>query len=445
MIEMSPELITLAMFGSMMLLLLCGLPIAFALGGLAVIFVALLWGLPAVKMIAYSAISIQNMYSLACVVGFIFTGMILQSAGIADVMFDTMRTWAGGVRGGLAVGVVIICAIFAAMVGISGAATVSMGIIALPAMLKRGYDKELAVGTIMAGGALGILIPPSATFVLYGIIARASIGQLFASGIFPGFLLASLFIVYILIRCHFQPHLGPGLPPEERASWKEKFISLKGLVLPLLLVFLVMGLILLGVTTPTEASGVGSIGALIVAAIHRRLNWGMLVEALRTTLRLCGMISWIFLAALAFAKIYLGLGAVEVLGNIITAVGLGPWGTLIIMLASFLIIGCFLDDEAMLFIVAPLYIPLVINLGFDVVFFGCLYLMSTQAALLTPPFGYNIFYMKGIVPKNITILDIYKSVIPFVGLQILGLAIVLRFPQIAMWLPKVLFTTLKGA
>jgi len=442
MISMSIELVTVLMFGFLLLFILSGLPIAFALGGVAMIFAFLLSGPGALKMVVYATIDVQKTYELVCIPLFVLTGLILRSGGIADDMFDTIRAWAGGLKGGLAVGVVIICAIFAAMVGISGAATVAMGLIALPAMLKRGYDKELALGTIQAGGALGILIPPSVSFAIYGVIARQSIGQLFAGGPFPGLLLGFLFILYILIRCHFQPHLGPGLAPEERASWKEKFLSLRGLVVPLLLVFVIMGLILMGVTTPTEASGIGAIGAIIVAVVHRRFNRAMFTDALRETLRLTGMIAWILIAAICFGKIYTSLGAIEVLDNMLRTAGLGAWGTLIVMQLSFFILGCFLDDTAILFICAPLYIPIVAGFGFNLIWFGVLFVMNTEMCFLTPPYGVNLFYMKGIAPEGITITDIYKSVIPFVGLQALGLAIVMIFPQIALWLPGVLFRTL---
>lgn len=432
---MSIELISLLMFGSMLLLILSGLPIAFALGGLSVIFVSLLWGPEAIELILYATMDVQNMYTIVCVPGFVFTGVILQNSGIADDMFDTIRKWSGRLKGGLAIGVVIICALFGAMVGIAAVGTLTMGLIALPAMLKRNYDKELAMGTIQAGGALGCLIPPSVVFALYGVIARQSIGQLFMAGLFPGLMLAGLFIIYIVIRCHFQPHLGPGLPPEERVSWNEKFVSLKGLIFPFLLIFLVLGLIMLGVTTPTEASAVGAIGSIIVAIIRRKLNWPMLKNALLSTMKLTAMVAWIFIAALSFSRIYTGLGAVELLAGWLEGIGLGPWGTIIMMQVSFFLMGFVLDEQAMLFIVAPIYIPIVAGLGFDLVWFGVLYVMNTEMALLTPPYGFNLFYMKSIVPKGITMMDIYKSVIPYVGLQALGLAMVMIFPQIAMWLP----------
>ena len=436
MLDLSVELITLLMFGVMLLFIATGLPIAFVLGGLAMVFAFLLWGPEALKMVVYSTIDVQKIYNLVSLPLFIYTGLILQQSGVADAMFDTMRKWAGGLRGGLAVGVILICAIFAAMVGVSGAATVSMGLIALPAMLKRGYQKELALGTIQAGGALGILIPPSICFVIYGIVARQSIGQLFIAGIFPGFLLVFLFIAYIVIRCYFQPHLGPGLPPEDRVSWKEKFISLRGLVIPVFLIFLIMGLIMLGVTTPTEASGFGAIAVTIIALINRKLSWTGFKNALWSTTRVTGMVCWVVIAAITFGKIYTGLGAIEALDHMLRAAGLGAWGTLILMQLSFFILGCFLDDTAILFICAPLYIPIVAGFGFDLIWFGVLYIMNTEMAFLTPPFGINLFYMKGVAPKEITIIDIYKSVIPYVGLQALGLAIVMIFPQIALWLPQ---------
>jgi len=385
------------------------------------------------------------MYLLVAVPLFVYTGLILQQAGIADAMFDTMRKWTARINGGLAVGVIIICAIFAAMVGISGAATVAMGLIALPAMLKHGYDKELALGTIQAGGALGILIPPSVAFVIYGIVAEQSIGQLFMGGVFPGLLLATLYITYILVRCYLQPRMGPPLPLEERASWKEKFISLRGLVIPVLLVFLIMGLIMLGITTPTEASGAGAIAVTLYALINRKLNWTTLKSALLSTTRVSGMIAWILIAAIAFGKIYTGLGAVDVLDNLLKAAGLGAWGTLILMQVSFLIMGCFLDDTAILFICAPLYVPIVASYGFNLVWFGVLYVMNTEMAFLTPPFGINLFYMKGVVPKEISITDIYKSIVPYVGLQALGLAIVMIFPQIALWLPNRMVSVLASS
>jgi len=444
MIKIDPELITVLAFGSMLVLLVTGLPVSFALGGLAILFAIILWGPEAVSIILYSASEVQTMYLLVSVPLFIYTGLILQESGIADNLFDTIRKWASGLSGGLAVAVVGVCAIFAAMVGISGAATVAMGVIALPAMLKRGYSKELAMGTIMAGGALGILIPPSICFVIYGIVAGQSIGQLFLSGIFPGLLLAFLFIIYILLRCYFQPQLGPALAPEERGSWKEKIFSLKSLVVPIILIFIIMGLIVFGVTTPTESAAAGAIAVSLYSLINKRLNWSKFTQSLLSTTKITGMVGWIIIAAIAFGKIYAGLGATQALSSLLKEAGLGPWGSLILMQLSFIVLGCFLDDTAILYIAAPLYIPIVASYGFSLVWWGTLYIMTTEMAFLTPPFGYNLFFMRGVAPKEISTADIYRSVVPFVGLQGTGLAIVMAFPQIALWLPNKLAQQLFG-
>jgi tripartite ATP-independent transporter DctM subunit len=427
------------MFGAMLLCLLTGLPIVFILGSLGIIFAALLWGPQSLMMIVYGIYSLENSFIFLALPLFCFMGFILQTSGVADDLFEMAYRWMGGVRGGLAMGVVLICALFAAMVGLSGPATLAMGLIALPAMLKRNYDKELVLGTIQAGGALGILIPPSITFVIYAMVARESVGQLFASGVFPGLLLAAFYILYIGIRSYLQPKLAPALPLEERASWHGKLISLRGVVLPILIVILVLGSILLGITTPTEAAAGGCVGAIIAAGVRRTLGWGMLKDAMRRTLRITAMVCWLLIGATVFSAVYNALGAVGLIKDLLGAMQLGKMGILGLMLFSFLVLGCFLDDTAILFITMPIYLPLLESLGVDKVWFGCLVVLTTESAYLTPPFGMNLFYMKGIVPKGITMVDIYKSIVPFVCIQVVGLLIVLIFPQIALWLPTILF------
>jgi len=325
------------------------------------------------------------------------------------------------------------------MVGQTGPATVTMGLVALPVMLKRGYDKRLVSGTIQAGGALGILIPPSVTMIMYAFLASQSTGRMFAAGVIPGLLLAVLFIVYIYIRCLFQPHMGPSVPPKERYSWLEKFKSLKALVLPGLLIFIVLGLILLGVTSPTEAAAVGGIGSLLIAAIHRSLNWKILKDSVITTGRLLAMVMWIIVSAAAFGKIYQGLGAQAMVADFMAAFDVGAMGILILMLVSYIILGMFLETAAIVFLTIPLYAPIIISLGFDGIWFGILYVMTCEMAYLTPPYGFNLFYMRAIAPPEITMIDIYMSIVPFVGLQIVGLVLVVIFPQIALWLPNLLF------
>jgi len=336
----------------------------------------------------------------------------------------------------------LLCAIFAAMVGLSGPATVTMGLIALPSMLKRGYNKDISIGCIMAGGALGFLIPPSVTMVIYGMLAEQSVGQLFAGGLFPGMMLAVFYITYIGVRSALQPSICPALPKEQRVSWKEKIFSLRGIILPTLLVLVVLGTIFAGIATPSEASAMGAIGSIACAAALRRLNLQVLKEAAIRTFGLTGMVMWIAFGALCFSTVYSGLGAVDLIKNIIAAVGLGPWGVLILMQLSYFLLGCILDDTAIIFICIPLYVPIVASLGFDLIWFGILFIVNLQMAFITPPVGYNLFYMKGVVPlvaPDITMRDIYRSAWPFVVIQGTGLILVMLFPQLALWLPSVLF------
>ncbi len=432
---MSPELMTALLFGSMVVCLLLGLPLVFVLGGLAMLFTYFLWGPGALYNVAIKTFSGMSAFILVATPMFIFMANMLEKSGVADDLYDTMHHWLGGLRGGLAMGTVLICVIFAAMAGVSGAATVSMGLIALPAMLRRGYNKSIAVGCIMGGGALGILIPPSVTMIFIALISQNSVGQLFMGGVFPGLILATLFIIYIAIRCRFQPHLGPPLPPEERSSWKEKFVTLRGIVIPMLLVFLVLGTIFLGVTTPTEAAAIGAVGSIISAALYRRLKWDLFKEACYRTFVLTVMVTWIYYAALVFTALYAATGAADLVGEVLTAVPGGRWGTIIAMQLIFLILGCFLDPTGIIMICLPLFGPIVVSLGFDPIWFGVLFVVNMEMAYLTPPFGFNLFYMRGVAPRDVTMVDIYRSVTPFVLLQAVGLALVMIFPNIVMWLP----------
>jgi len=361
---------------------------------------------------------------------------ILQKSGIADALYGTIHKWLGGLRGGLAAGTVLIAAVFAAMSGVAAAATISLGLIALPAMLERKYNKVMVTGAIQAGGALGILIPPSVEMIVFALFAKLSVGKLFMGGVFPGLLLATFFIIYILIRCYLRPSLGPAVPKEERVGWREKSISLRQVVLPLLVVFGVLGSIYLGVATPTESAAVGILGALVSAAVYHTLSWSMLREATVSAFRTTTMIMWILFGAYTFSCTYIALGATEVVEQALLLMPGGRWGVLIGMQLSFFVLGCILDSFGIIMITAPLYLPIITGLGFDPLWFGILYIMNMEMAFLTPPYGITLFYMKAIVPKEITMADIYRSIIPFVGLQALGLIVIMIFPQIALWLPN---------
>jgi tripartite ATP-independent transporter DctM subunit len=434
-VELSPIALTLVLFGSMFLLLMTGLPLTFVIGGIGTLAVFFLWGPEALYNVAARAFQSTMSFVLLAIPLFILMASILQRSGIADALYDTIHKWLGGLNGGLAAGTVVIAAMFAAMSGVAAAATISLGLIALPAMLKRKYNKVMVTGAIQAGGALGILIPPSVEMIVFALIARLSVGRMFMGGVFPGLLLASFFIIYILVRCYLRPSLGPALPPEERATWKEKFVSLRQIVLPLMVIGGVLGSIYLGIATPTESAAVGILGALVSAAIYGTFSWSMLKEAAETTLRVSTMIMWILFGSFVFSSTYIALGASEVVEQALSLMPGGRWGVLIGMQLSFFALGCILDTFGIIMITAPLYLPIIKALGFDPVWFGILYVMNVEMAFLTPPYGICLFYMKAIVPKEVTMMDIYRSIIPFVGLQALGLIIVMIFPQIAMWLP----------
>jgi len=432
----SIELVTILLFGGLVLFLALGLPLAFVLGGVGVVGCYFLWGEKGLFLAAAQAYGAMGKFTLLAIPLFVFMAMILERAGVADDLYTMMHRWMGPVNGGLAIGTVLICAIFAAMSGISATATVSMGIIALPAMLSRGYDKIMAMGCISGGGALGILIPPSVPMILYATLTGESIGGLFAGGILPGILLTIIFIIYIGVRCFFQPHMGPALPKAERASWEEKLSSLKAVILPILIIIMVLGSIYAGVCTATEAATLGALGALLSAAVYRRLTWDLIKESCYRTASLTGMIIWILIGAYCFTAVYTGTGAHELMEKLLLSIPGGRYAILITMQIVFFILGCFLDPAGIIMICTPVFVPVIKSLGFDALWFGVLFIMNMEMGYLTPPFGFNLFYMKAIAPPGITMTDIYESIVPFVFLQGVGLIIVIIFPEIALWLPQ---------
>lgn len=439
MLDLDPLLVTAGMFCSMLVLLAMGAPLTWALLTVGTGSAYFLWGPAGLELMAHSAFGAMDNFLLVALPMFIFMGLMLQRSGITDDLFEMINKLMGGVPGGLGMGTVIVCAIIAALAGVSGAATVSLGIIALPAMLKRGYDKKLVTGTIMAGGALGFLIPPSVLMIVYAFLARESVGKLFAAGLMPGLMLAGIYMLYIYLFAKKNPEKAPSIPLEERVSGFGKIKALKALILPGILIGTVLGFIVGGVTSPSEASAVGAAGSLICAAIYRTLNMKMLKEVLMSTTQLMGMLIWITVAAVFFSKVYIGLGAGSLLTELVEDSNLSPYWVIIAMLVTYFVLGMFLDDFAIVFITVPLFVPIVQELGFDTVWFAVLFIISMQTAYLTPPFGYNLFYMRSVAPPSITIYDLYKAVIPFIFLQVLGLALVVAFPQIALWLPGVIF------
>ena len=435
---MSYEFIALTMFASMMVMLLTGQRVFGAIGFVAVVSALLLWGDGGSEIAFSAAIKVMKWYPLLTLPLFIFMGYMLSESGIADDLYRMFHVWMGPLKGGLAIGTMGLMIAISAMNGLSVAGMAIGASIALPELLRRGYDKIMVTGVVQAGSSLGILVPPSVVLVLYGMIARQPIGQLWIAGALPGLLMATLFIIYIVVRCHLQPHLGPPLPEDERrVGWGEKLRLLRAGLVPLFIFFSMTGLFLMGITSLVESSAVGATASLVAALAKGRLSAKVLQETVRKTLDVSCMFMWIILAALCFGAVFDGLGAVKAIERLfVDNLGLGPWGILILMQMSYLVMGMFLDDTAMLVIVAPLYVPLVGLLGFDLIWYGVLYTITCQIAYMTPPFGYNLFLMKAMAPPEISLWDIYRSIIPFVAVMMLGLVLVMAFPQIALWLPN---------
>ena len=438
---MSYGLIAALMFSSMMLLLLTGQRVFGVIGFVGAAAAVLLWGEGGSEMPFNASFVVLNWYPLLTLPLFVYMGYMLSESGIADDLYRMFHVWSGGIPGGLAIGTIGLMVIVSAMNGLSVAGMAIGATIALPEMLRRNYDKRLVTGVVQAGSSLGILIPPSVVLVLYGMIARQPIGQLWLAGVLPGLLLATLMIVYLLVRCRLQPHLAPPLPAVERnVGWAEKFRLLRAGIIPFLIFFAMMGLFIMGVTSLVESAAFGAVAASLAALAKRRLTWRVLEDTTRKTLAISCMFLWIIMAALSFGAVFDGLGAVKAIEWLfLQQWHLSPWEVLIMMQLSYIILGMFLDDTAMLVIVAPLYIPLVRALGFDLIWYGVLYTITCQIAYITPPFGYNLFLMRAMAPKEITLGDIYRSILPFVLVMLVGLALITAFPQIALWLPQTVY------
>lgn len=412
----------------------CGIPIAFSLLFVTSLAILALWGPNGLMLLYSSAYGEGTNFLLLAIPLFIFMANMLKSSGIADHLYDIIQKWFGAMPGGLAIGTVIICAVFAAITGISSVATVTMGLISLPAMLKRGYNKTIAIGCINAGGALGILIPPSIIMVLYGAASGTSIGHLFMGGVIPGLLLCAFYVTYIAIRCFLNPHLGP--PGEERFSFKEKILSLRAIALPVFLIILVLGSMYFGIATPTEAAGIGALGSIITAIVYRKFRWQEFLKVAKDTAHLTCMIFWLILGAQTFTSFLAYAGIQNLIHEFFLSLNINRWVILIFIQVVFFILGMFLDPAGIILLTTPIFAPIVAKLGFDLVWFGILFTVNMEMAYLTPPFGFNLFILRGVAPPSVTMGDIYRSITPFVCLQALGLVIIMMFPELALWLPN---------
>ncbi len=436
---MSIELITILMFGSLFFLLGLGLPVAFACGAVGVIFTVILQGVPALNLVSTRIFGLMVQYLLAAIPLFIFMACILERSGIIEDLYELVYQWMGGIKGGVASATVLACTMLAAMVGVIGASEVTMGVIALPQMLKRQYDKFIACGSILAGGTLGILIPPSVMLIIYGLVDNSSIGRLYAGAILPGLMLAGLFIAYVTIRCYIKPELGPPVPPEERMPLRGRLRLLGRVIAPGILVFLVLGTIFTGIAAPTEAAGVGAAGAIVLTVLQRKLTWKGMVQAAESTLKSTAMVMWTIFGANIFVGLYVMVGGGKFVSDTLLGSGLGPWGIILVMQAMLIFLGCFIDWVGIIMLCVPIFGPIIRHLGFDPIWFGVLFAVNLQISFLSPPFGYALFYLKGVAPPEIKTTDIWWSSAPFIGLQAIGVALVMIFPEIILFVPRLLY------
>lgn len=450
--DVSMSALTWLMFGSLFVLLMAGLPLAFVAGGLGVVFLYLLGDSAMLNIIPSRIFPMMANPDLAAIPLFIFMATMLERAGLIEELFDAVYQWMGGLHGGLAVATIIASTLLAAMVGVVGAAIVTMGIIALPAMLKRKYDPEIAIGSIMAGGTLGVLIPPSILAILYAVVAQQSVGELYLGSVLPGLLLSGLYILYVVVRTTLKPSLGPPVPVEERLSLVRKLALLRRLIAPIFLVIMVLGLLFAGIATPVEAAGLGSFGAMGVALLHRRLSLKTLIGASTDTVKATAMVLWIIFGASIFVGLYILQGGQAFITDTILSTGLSSYGILFLMMALLVVLGMFLDWVGILLLAVPIFVPIIKSLTFDglfglpgptpdsvVLWFGVLYLVNMQMSFLSPPFGYALFYIRGVAPPEITMATIFRSSLIFLAIQVLALMLVVLFPVIATGLPDMVY------
>jgi len=432
----SIELITLVMFGSIFLLLAMGLPIAFVLGSIAVAVTYFLYGHKTLITIVFSSFSMMWQILFIAVPLFIFMGAVLEKSGIAEGLYEAMHRWAGSLRGGLAMATVTVCVFFAAMTGITGATTVTLGMIALPSMLSRGYDKNLAMGSILGGGTLAILIPPSIPMVLLALFTRQSAGKMLIAGILPGLLISCMFIIYIAIKGLVQPESCPAHP--QRFTLREKIVFSRKMIFPLIIIGGVLGSIFFGFATPTEASAIGAVGVILSTIADRSFSWRLIKEATYATFRLTNIIMWIAFGAASFSTTYSALGGMDFVQETIVGLQVDPWMVFTVICLIIIILGCFLDPTSIIMIVSPISFEVMTASGFDPTWFGIIFVICLEVGYITPPFGFNLFYLKAVAPPDISIGDIIGSVVPFLLILMISVVLFAIFPQVVLWLPNMM-------
>lgn len=431
--------LTLAIVAAILALLVVGVPLAFGTGAIAVVLCLWKYGPDSLFLVASRTYSFLDSYVLVSVPLFILMASILERAGLARDLYSAMYVWSGRVRGGVAVMTTFVSVVLAATVGVIGGEIVLLGLVALPQLLRLGYDERLAIGTVCAGGSLGTMIPPSIILVFYGLTAGVPVGDLFQASIVPGLLLAALYVAYILVRCHLNPALGPVPSAEEHnRPLAEKLLLLKGVVLPVFVAFSVMGSIYFGLASVSEAAGMGVAGTLLAVAVRGELSWTLLRDAARQTMSTCGVVLWLVLGTNALIGVYNVLGGIDYAQRLFTSLPFAPIAVVLVMLAIFLVLGMFLDWIGILLLTMPIFVPAIKALGYDPIWFGILFNITMQVAYLSPPFAPAAFYLKGVAPPGMRLETIFSAMWPFIGLQLAGLALVVAFPRIALWLPGLL-------
>lgn len=430
---MSIELVTILLFGGLLFFLAIGVPVVFALGAISVIITFVLGGTTDLYMIATTTYRQITAPGLIVIPLFLLMGNFLIHSGISDRLFTALNYWLSGIRGGLAIVSIGVC-VALAMCGGFGPGILTMGLIAVPAMIKNRYNKSLALGSVMAGGVLGEIIPPSIIMIIFAYISRISIGKIFFGGAIPGLITAFLYIVYVTVRCYFQPHLAP--KAAANVTWGMRWRSLKDIVLPASLVVLVLGSIFTGMATPTEASGVGASGAFVICILHGRLTWRVIKDSCLETMKITGMALWILVTATLFGVVYTSAGAQGMVMDLVGDLAVNKWIILGAMQLILIVFGMFMDDYAVLTICAPIFVPIAVFLGFDPTWFAIVFILNMQVAYLTPPFGWALILMRGVAPEEVHTKDIWKSIPPFVAIQLLVLILTMIFPELATWLPK---------
>jgi len=438
-ITMSPEMVTIAMVAGLLVGVVTGYPLGLVLGGIALLVGVVAWG-PSVFPLFYSRLyGVVTEYTFLAVPLFIFMGIMVQSSGCADKLFGALHLWLGGFRGGLAIASVLLGTMLAACVGVIAASVTMLALIALPAMLNRGYSKELSTGACCAGGTLGILIPPSIMLILYGPMAMISVGKLFMAAFIPGLVLSGLYSAYIGIWCLFKPKEGPAIPAEERAvSWRKKtFLLITSLVPPVVLIMAVLGSIFFGIAAPTEAAAVGALAAIVMVIAYRALSFQVLKESLYRTMRTFSMIFVIVVCASLFTGVFLGLGCGNVVASIVLAAPFGRWGAFAVIMLVIFVLGMFIDWIGIILIMIPIVSPIGVELGFDPLWFAMMIIVNLQMSFLSPPFAYAIFFLKGVTTPEMGVdtSHIIRGVLPFIGLIMVGLGLFVGFPQLILWLP----------